>query len=175
MARLTETGVSGGERSDGVEHCLAGIARLSNEVKESSSRIPAYDLRTYDEVGWFDWSAQYLLTGNRQSKPSRRNFKRHALHLAHGPSLHSNPPCADVPHCPVLQKREVDPSRGWKSYMGKSLHLPRWKIFLSTTKNPRWMENMDMVRITAIILPTNNPSSLEKESNPISQGEVKVF
>ncbi|KAL9096415.1 MAG: hypothetical protein Q9165_001412 [Trypethelium subeluteriae] len=50
MARLGETGVSGGERADGVEHCLAGIARLSNEVKESSSRIPVYDLRTYDEA-----------------------------------------------------------------------------------------------------------------------------
>ncbi|KAF2237467.1 TBCC-domain-containing protein [Viridothelium virens] len=50
IAQLAETSVSGGERADGVEHCLAGIARLSNEVKESSSRIPVYDLRTYDEA-----------------------------------------------------------------------------------------------------------------------------
>ena len=63
MARLAETAVSGGERSDGVEHCLAGIARLSNEVKDSSSRIPAYDLRTYNDVGSFardSSSRQYL-------------------------------------------------------------------------------------------------------------------
>ncbi|KAI9708429.1 MAG: hypothetical protein M1820_003889 [Bogoriella megaspora] len=50
MERLSEVGVSGGERSDGVEHCLAGIARLSNEVHDWSGRIPAYDLRTYDEA-----------------------------------------------------------------------------------------------------------------------------
>ncbi|OJD35594.1 tubulin-specific chaperone c [Diplodia corticola] len=47
---LANKAVTGGERADGVEHCLAGIARLSREVKDASSYIPAYDQRTYSEA-----------------------------------------------------------------------------------------------------------------------------
>jgi hypothetical protein len=42
--------VAGGERNDAVDHCLAGIDRLSHEVKDASSYIPAYDQRTYSQV-----------------------------------------------------------------------------------------------------------------------------
>ena len=51
MNRLADTSLVGGERSDATDHCLAGIARLSNEVKDASSYIPTYDQRIYDEVG----------------------------------------------------------------------------------------------------------------------------
>ncbi|KAK5172722.1 uncharacterized protein LTR77_002842 [Saxophila tyrrhenica] len=47
MERLEQRSVSGGERADAVDHCLASIARLSNEVKDASSHLPAYDQRTY--------------------------------------------------------------------------------------------------------------------------------
>ena len=50
MERLENHGTSGGERADAVDHCLASIARLSNEVKDASSYIPAYDQRTYGEA-----------------------------------------------------------------------------------------------------------------------------
>ena len=50
MDRLQDTALVGGERSDAVDHCLAGIGRLSNEVKDASSYVPAYDQRTYGEV-----------------------------------------------------------------------------------------------------------------------------
>ena len=50
MGRLEDTALVGGERSDAIDHCLAGIARLSNEVKDASSYIPAYDQRTYGEA-----------------------------------------------------------------------------------------------------------------------------
>ena len=50
MERLETHGTSGGERADAVNHCLASIARLSNEVKDASSYIPAYDQRTYGEA-----------------------------------------------------------------------------------------------------------------------------
>lgn len=50
MARLEDHGTTGGERADAVDHCLAGIARLSNEVNDASSFIPAYDQRTYSEA-----------------------------------------------------------------------------------------------------------------------------
>ncbi|KAF2252645.1 TBCC-domain-containing protein [Trematosphaeria pertusa] len=50
MARLDSTAYTGGERNDAVDHCLAGIDRLSHEVKDASSYIPAYDQRTYSEA-----------------------------------------------------------------------------------------------------------------------------
>ena len=50
MARIADTGMIGGERADATDHCLAGIARLSSEVKDASSYLPTYDQRTYTEV-----------------------------------------------------------------------------------------------------------------------------
>lgn len=50
MTRLESHSASGGERADAVDHCLAGIARLSNEVNDASAYIPAYDQRTYGEA-----------------------------------------------------------------------------------------------------------------------------
>jgi hypothetical protein len=48
--RLADTAVLGGERSDAVDHCLAGIATLSSEVNDALSYIPTYDQRIYAEV-----------------------------------------------------------------------------------------------------------------------------
>lgn len=50
MERLDSTSYTGGERNDAVDHCLAGIDRLSHEVKDASAYIPAYDQRTYGEA-----------------------------------------------------------------------------------------------------------------------------
>jgi len=50
IAKLEDLGSTGGERADAVDHCLAAIARLSAEVKDISSSIPAYDRRTYSEA-----------------------------------------------------------------------------------------------------------------------------
>jgi tubulin-specific chaperone C len=50
MDRLANTSLVGGERLDGTDHCLAGIVRLSNEVMDASSYIPAHDQRIYAEV-----------------------------------------------------------------------------------------------------------------------------
>lgn len=50
MERLNQMSVTGGERNDAVDHCLAGIDRLSHEVKDASSYVPAYDQRTYSEA-----------------------------------------------------------------------------------------------------------------------------
>ncbi|KAK0305645.1 hypothetical protein LTR01_006792 [Friedmanniomyces endolithicus] len=50
MAALESRGTSGGERADAVDHCQAGIARLSDVVKDASSIIPAYDQRTYGDA-----------------------------------------------------------------------------------------------------------------------------
>lgn len=50
MDRLADTSLVAGERSDAMDHCLAGIARLSHEIKDASSYLPTYDQRIYAEV-----------------------------------------------------------------------------------------------------------------------------
>lgn len=50
MDRLGDTALIGGERTDAIDHCLAGIARLSSEVKDASASIPPYDQRIYADV-----------------------------------------------------------------------------------------------------------------------------
>jgi hypothetical protein len=53
MEHLSSTSPSGSERSDAIDECLAGIDRLSHDVKDASSYIPAYDQRTYSQVMHF--------------------------------------------------------------------------------------------------------------------------
>jgi hypothetical protein len=50
MGRLGDTALVGGERTDAIDHLVAGIARLSSEVNDASTYLPAYDQRTYGEV-----------------------------------------------------------------------------------------------------------------------------
>jgi hypothetical protein len=50
MEHLSTTSPVENGRNDAVDHCLAGIDRLSHEVKDASSYIPAYDQRTYSQV-----------------------------------------------------------------------------------------------------------------------------
>ncbi|KAL4926910.1 putative tubulin-specific chaperone c [Aspergillus undulatus] len=50
MDTLADRSLVGGERSDATDHCLAGIARLSNEVKDAASYTPTYDQRIYAEA-----------------------------------------------------------------------------------------------------------------------------
>lgn len=51
MQVIQDHGTSGGERADAIDHCLAGISKLSNDVKDISGSLPAHDQRTYSEVG----------------------------------------------------------------------------------------------------------------------------
>lgn len=47
MTRISSISPSGSELTDAIDNCLAGIDRLSHEVKDASSYIPAYDQRSY--------------------------------------------------------------------------------------------------------------------------------
>ncbi|KAK5130075.1 hypothetical protein LTR08_002508 [Meristemomyces frigidus] len=49
-ARLQSLSAVGGERADAVSHCQAGIARLSDAVRDAASIIPAYDQRSYGQA-----------------------------------------------------------------------------------------------------------------------------
>jgi tubulin-specific chaperone C len=48
--RLAERPAIAGERADAADHCLAGISRLSSELKDASTYLPPYDQRTYTEA-----------------------------------------------------------------------------------------------------------------------------
>jgi len=50
VSQVEENALAGGERQEVIDHCLAGISRLSNEVTDVASSIPAYDQRTYSQV-----------------------------------------------------------------------------------------------------------------------------
>lgn len=49
IERLGDVGLVGGERADAIDHCLASIAELSDEVKNASVYLPPYDQRSYGE------------------------------------------------------------------------------------------------------------------------------
>jgi hypothetical protein len=50
MERLSQMSTAGSERKDAIDQCLAGVDKLSHDVKDASSYIPAYDQRTYSQV-----------------------------------------------------------------------------------------------------------------------------
>lgn len=50
ISRIGQHSTNGGERADAIDHCLSAIARLSTEVQDASSFIPAHDQRTYGEA-----------------------------------------------------------------------------------------------------------------------------
>ena len=50
MDRLADRPSIAGEQADAADHCLAGISRLSSEVKDASTYLPPYDQRTYAEA-----------------------------------------------------------------------------------------------------------------------------
>jgi hypothetical protein len=50
ISQLVSTSSSGSKHTDAVDGCLAGIARLSHEVKDASSYLPRYDQKQYADV-----------------------------------------------------------------------------------------------------------------------------
>jgi flagellar biosynthesis chaperone FliJ len=50
IVKLEDYSLVGGEKQDAIDHVLAGISRLANEVQDSSEFIPAYDQRIYSQV-----------------------------------------------------------------------------------------------------------------------------
>lgn len=50
VSRLEFTATIGGERQDAIDHVLAGISKLQNEVADAAEFTPSYDRRQYSEV-----------------------------------------------------------------------------------------------------------------------------
>ncbi|KAG9197279.1 hypothetical protein G6514_001918 [Epicoccum nigrum] len=92
MDRLGDTapGNSNSDRNDAVDRCLAGIDRLSHEVKDASSYLPAYDQRTYSEA--IKALSEKLQKTRASLQPARKfAFKSRSKPAAAGPPS-TNPP-----------------------------------------------------------------------------------
>lgn len=109
MGRLGHTALVAGERTDAIEHLVAGIARLGSEVKDASGYLPAYDQKTYGEVILSSFRSMaadlYPLTADRQSKVCVKNLTRLARALD---QEHASPsrPFEKIPlpsPCPMQQ------------------------------------------------------------------------
>lgn len=50
VSRLESTSNIGGERQDAIDHVLAGISKIQNEVADAAEFTPSYDRRQYSEV-----------------------------------------------------------------------------------------------------------------------------
>jgi hypothetical protein len=89
MECLKTSSQSGNERNTAVDDCLAGIDRLSHEVKDASSYIPAYDQRAYSQV-ITDGSCVWLPVDRiRPSKLSPKSFRPSATLSIHRRSSRS--------------------------------------------------------------------------------------
>jgi hypothetical protein len=50
IGSLESIAVIGGERQEAIDHILAGISKLQNEVADAAEFTPAYDRKQYSEV-----------------------------------------------------------------------------------------------------------------------------
>ncbi|KAL1800210.1 hypothetical protein ACET3X_000552 [Alternaria dauci] len=71
---LSSLSTSGGERNQAIDDCLAGIDRLSHDVQDASSLLPAYDQRTYSEA-IKKLSEKLSSVRNSFDPPKKFNFK----------------------------------------------------------------------------------------------------
>jgi hypothetical protein len=93
MSQLSSHALAGGERQDAIDHCLAGISRLSNEVTDASGFIPPYDQRTYGQVtNIFSPSLFNFANMRRQSKLLQRSCKKLDLNLHQDQDFSSRQP-----------------------------------------------------------------------------------
>ncbi|KAL8793602.1 MAG: hypothetical protein Q9195_003754 [Heterodermia aff. obscurata] len=66
---LTQPSLTGSERQTAIEKCQAELAHLSNEIKNASFRLPAYDQRLHSEVvKAFNEKIEAVLAGSASKK-----------------------------------------------------------------------------------------------------------
>ena len=92
MSLLESYALVGGERQDAIDHCLAGISRLSNEVTDATGFIPAYDQRTYAQASENGPLTSRVTDLRRPSKRSQRSSKKLDPSLLQNPDFNSKPP-----------------------------------------------------------------------------------
>jgi hypothetical protein len=127
IARLSTTSCGGSERTNAIDDCLAGISRLSYQVKDASSYIPAHDQRTYaDAVKALSERLQAVRSTfapqkKFQFKTTRKNIS--AFGLAHsGESIESTPTPSRRMDC--SEDKGVDSGITIADHNGSHISLP---------------------------------------------------
>ncbi|EED12400.1 tubulin-specific chaperone c, putative [Talaromyces stipitatus ATCC 10500] len=161
MARLADTSIVAGERSDATDHCLAGIARLSNEVKDASSYIPTYDQRIYAEA---IKALQDKLSETRAAVQPRAKF---SFKTKKNPSAISLSDAAEI----AAQGRRIIPGYLSPEVSSQDSSRNPTPLYSSTPVN-----EVETLQLRPEIAPTSSPaildegkdtSALEKKSNNI--------
>ena len=119
MSRLADKSLIGGERTDATEHCQAGINRLQSELREASSYLAPYDLKTYGQA------VEALREKLAETKASFGPNKRFQFTSRKNPSAISLSDAAEL----AAQKRRGIP--GYMSPNGNNSH----DTSMSTTPN----------------------------------------
>ncbi|QIX00554.1 hypothetical protein AMS68_006071 [Peltaster fructicola] len=95
IERITEQNATGAESTDALEHCSAGIARLSNEVRDTVATLPAHDRQIYsDAIKALSSKLQTVKT--QQSRKQKFSFKNSAFKLPKNESAVSIHDAADL-------------------------------------------------------------------------------
>ncbi|KAJ5549160.1 hypothetical protein N7513_006394 [Penicillium frequentans] len=154
MDRLVDTSLVGGERADATDHCLAGIVRLSNEVKDAASYIPTYDQRVYAEA---IKALQDKLTEIRASFEPRSKFSFKTKKNASAISLH------DAATLAAQGRRSIPGYRspGASSVGSSANHTPNYP---STPLNEPDKQQWERPEIAPTSFPPLFPGSNDKAS-----------
>ncbi|KAL1990132.1 hypothetical protein VTN49DRAFT_5971 [Thermomyces lanuginosus] len=163
MDRLADTSLVGGERSDATDHCLAGIARLSNEVKDASSYIPTYDQRIYAEA---IKALQDKLAETRAAVAPRSKFSFKTKRNSNAVSLN------DAAELAVQGRRQIPGYRSPDSSSGDSGlgSTPRY----ATTP----VHEVEQQRLRPELAPTSSPAILDegnKDQGKLEQSAASIY
>ncbi|KKA20297.1 Tubulin-specific chaperone c [Rasamsonia emersonii CBS 393.64] len=161
MDRLADTSLVAGERSDAVDHCLAGIARLSNEVKDASSYIPTYDQRIYAEA---IKALQDKLAETRAAIAPRTKFSFKTKKNASAVSL------TDAAEIAAQGRRHIPPYRSPDGSSRDSSINPTPNYASTPVNEP------EQQQLRPEIAPTSSPAILEegKDSSLLEQKSTSV-
>ncbi|KAH8693962.1 putative tubulin-specific chaperone c [Talaromyces proteolyticus] len=147
MDRLADTSLVAGERSDASDHCLAGISRLSNEIKDASSYIPTYDQRIYAEA---IKALQDKLTETRAAVQPRAKF---SFKTKKNPSAISLSDAAEI----AVQGRHPIPDYLTPDVSSRESSMNPTPIYSSTPVN-----EVEQLQLRPEIAPTSSPAILDE-------------
>ncbi|EMD96929.1 hypothetical protein COCC4DRAFT_24875 [Bipolaris maydis ATCC 48331] len=108
ISSLPDTPAASRERNEAIEQCLAGIDRLSHDVMDASSYLPAYDQRTYSEA-IKSLSEKLQTIRNAFDPPKKFSFKnkrKEAAAASSAPAPAREPTSTSIPP-PSLQQDDT--------------------------------------------------------------------
>ncbi|EUC39379.1 hypothetical protein COCCADRAFT_80954 [Bipolaris zeicola 26-R-13] len=130
ISSLPDTPTASHERNEAIEQCLAGIDRLSHDVMDASSYLPAYDQRTYSET-IKSLSEKLQTIRNAFDPPKKFSFKnkRKEAKVSSSISAPAKEPASTLTPPPPSQQQDDTPS--------DLTHKSSTRITLASTPSPK--------------------------------------